>query len=355
MLETGSMRLNKKKAELLEKMIEEWKQEGIITAEQADKLRKSYSTIAFDWKQLAQYSFWIAVICFVIAIGALAADNMLMEVISSFVERIFYAGDQIKAVVFLIMATALYYWAWRRSRDNPHLLYSNEIYYLMGVFSTIISTIFFYKSLAFDTTYLESILMVSTVFYAVIGLICNSKMVWTFSLLALGGWFGAETGYRADWQAYFLGMNYPLRFVIFGLILFVAGKSFKQLERLRQFHNITYVMGLWYLFIALWLLSIFGNYGSLSDWYAVEQNQLLGWAGLMALFSIGAIVYGLKFDDTTTRIFGITFLIINLYTRYVEYLWDALHTAAFFSILALSFWLIGQRAEQIWHVGSGKT
>lgn len=346
------MRLNKKKAELLEKIIAEWEQEGIITPEKAQKLRESYTTIAFDWKQLAQYSFWIAVICFIIAIGALAADKMLMKVISSFIEQIFYAGDQIKALVFLIIASMLYYWAWHRSKTHPHFLYSNEIYYLIGVFATIISTIFFYKSLAFDTSYLESILMASTIVYAFIGLLCNSKMVWTFSLLALGGWFGAETGYHPDWQAYFLGMNYPLRFVFFGLILFMAGKSFKRLERLRGFYNITYVIGLWYLFIALWMLSIFGNYGSLTDWYAVEQKQLLGWAGLMALFSVGAIIYGLKFDDATTRIFGITFLIINLYTRYVEYLWDALHTAAFFSILALSFWVIGQRAEQIWHLGS---
>jgi hypothetical protein len=51
-----------------------------------------------------------------------------------------------------------------------------------------------------------------------------------------------------------------------------------------------------------------------------------------------------------TRGFGLTFLFINLYTRYFEYFWNTLHKAIFFALLAISFWFIGSRAEKIWNI-----
>jgi hypothetical protein len=53
-----------------------------------------------------------------------------------------------------------------------------------------------------------------------------------------------------------------------------------------------------------------------------------------------------------TRGFGITFIFINLYTRFFEYFWEGTHKAIFFAILAISFWYLGSRAEKIWHLDS---
>jgi hypothetical protein len=82
-------------------------------------------------------------------------------------------------------------------------------------------------------------------------------------LLSLGSWFGTETGYMSGWGAYYLGMNFPLRFVLFGGALIGLSLLFKRYAHFRDFAHSTYVMGLLYLFIALWILSIFGNYGDL--------------------------------------------------------------------------------------------
>ena len=57
--------------------------------------------------------------------------------------------------------------------------------------------------------------------YGAIGYIARSGLVWLFFLLALGNWFGAETGYVSGWGAYWLGMNYPIRFVLFGGALLI--------------------------------------------------------------------------------------------------------------------------------------
>ena len=92
------------------------------------------------------------------------------------------------------------------------------------------------------------------------------------------------------------------------------------------------------------------NYDGIDDWCYARQIELLHWGLLFALVAIAAIVYGLKCDDYTSRAFGITFLFINLYTKYFEFFWDATHKAVFFLILAVSFWVIGSRAEKVWNL-----
>jgi len=51
------------------------------------------------------------------------------------------------------------------------------------------------------------------------------------------------------------------------------------------------------------------------------------------------------------RGFGLTFIFINLYTRFFEHFWNHLHKAIFFTLLAVSFWYLGTRAERIWNLG----
>jgi uncharacterized membrane protein len=160
---------------------------------------------------------------------------------------------------------------------------------------------------------------------------------------------------------YFLGMNYPLRFVLFGALLTLLGiagerawiagsgaESPKPLDRLISLSAETKVIGLLNLFVALWILSIFGNYGDLVAWERVRQYELFHWSVLFGAAAIAAIGYGLKHDDAVLRGFGLVFLLINLYTRFFEYFWDSLHKAAFFAVLAVSFWYLGSKAEAIW-------
>ena len=106
------------------------------------------------------------------------------------------------------------------------------------------------------------------------------------------------------------------------------------------------------MFIALWIMSIFGNYGDAESWQRAKQIELFHWSILFAAASIASVYHGIKYDDGMTRGFGITFIFINLYTRFFEYFWEGTHKAIFFSILAISFWYLGSRAEKIWHLDS---
>jgi hypothetical protein len=174
-----------------------------------------------------------------------------------------------------------------------------------------------------------------------------------FFLLALGNWFGAETGYVSGWGAYWLGMNYPIRFVLFGGALLALCYGAQSLLRQRQLFTVSKAMGLTYLFIALWILSIFGNYDA-DSWYNVSQARLLPWGLLFAAAAGVCIFISLKTDDGMLRGFGLTFLAINLYTRFFEFFWNGMHKVLFFLILAVSLAVIGRYAERIWHAGNVK-
>jgi len=128
--------------------------------------------------------------------------------------------------------------------------------------------------------------------------------------------------------------------------------AFKQWRNRSDFLSLTRAIGLLYLFVALWIMSIFGNYGDAESWQRAKQIELFHWSILFAAASIASIYHGIKHDDGMTRGFGITFIFINLYTRFFEYFWEGTHKAIFFSILAISFWYLGSRAEKIWHLDS---
>jgi uncharacterized membrane protein len=143
-------------------------------------------------------------------------------------------------------------------------------------------------------------------------------------------------------------MNYPVRFIFFGGALLALCWLLRKTLARRHLYTTSKAMGLTYLFVALWIMSIFGNY-DIDSWYASSRAALLPWALLFAVAAVICIYISLKTDDGMLRGFGLTFLAINLYTRYFEYFWDGMHKVLFFLILAVSLAAIGRYAERIWH------
>lgn len=344
----SNMKVSKKEAAFLEQAIKYWQGKQLIDAQQADKLRSSLNTSGFDWQGLAFYAFLFAITCIIISMIALLADKWLMQLLETVVE----APDGYKSLFFGLAAAGLFYAGLKRRKTSPQKVYSNEALFLFGVMS--VATCLGYLGALLDNTHYSLVILAATALYGVLGIWFPSRLVWIFALISLGAWFGTETGYVTNWSDYFMGMNYPLRFVFFGLALTAGSFVLKWHPATQPFFNTSYFLGLLYLFVSLWLLSIFGNYGSLESWYAVKQVSLIWWSVLMAAVSVASILYGLKFDNEPAREMGVTFLFINLYTRYFEYGWEHLHATLFFAILALSFWLIGKKAEKIWALGMDK-
>ena len=182
----------------------------------------------------------------------------------------------------------------------------------------------------------------------------DSRLIWVFALFAFGSWLGAETGYRSGWGAYYLGMNYPMRFVLLGLLLCGLSVLFKRNDlwsRLAAFERSTLSVGLLYLFISLWILSIFGDYGDMTSWYQARHMELFHWSLLFGAAACATIWLGVKDDDAMLRGYGLVFLGLNLYTRFFEWFWDSLNKGLFFIIVGLSLWVLGAHAERLWNLG----
>lgn len=342
----AKLNLDKQESDFLDNSIRHWESEGIVDNETAEKLRKSYEVKGFDWRRLAQYSFWVALACGIIAIASLIIDDNVIN----WLKKLYDTPDILISIISGSLAAMFFFLGNKMKKEHPERIFSNEALIFLGVLFTASCIAFLGKTFDRGTGHFSILFLISVLIYGIMARKFNSRLIWAFALISLGSWFGTETGYQTDWSYYFLGMNYPLRFVLFGALLVAFSSAMRKMHKLDYFRELTYIIGLLYLFISLWLLSIFGNFGTLEDWLKVKQVELFYWGIISIVISLAFTFYGLRRKDEIAREFGITFLLINLYTKYFEYLWDVTDKTIFFSILAVSFWLLGRKAEKIWNV-----
>jgi hypothetical protein len=344
------MKVDKSQAQAINSALIHWQKRGLIDNKLKASLASDIEIMSFDWSKLAKYSLWVSLICLIISLSAVLLDEYLLKLLQS----LFNASHILKFIGFSLLSAVIFWLGFKRRSIKPEKVYTNEAILFLGVLSTAQAVYQLGKMLDTGSGHFSLLLLLSFFIYSLIGFCFRSNLVWLFAILSLGSWMGAETGYMSGWGMYFLRMNYPLRFLLLGMIITFAALALEKQEKFSYFFSTTLAMGLLYLFISTWIMSIFGNYGDITVWKKVKQIELFHWSILFALFACGAIYHGLKYGNGMTRGFGLTFLFINLYTRFFEFFWDATHKAIFFAILALSFWVIGSKAEKIWHLGEGK-
>ncbi|WP_202951402.1 DUF2157 domain-containing protein [Desulfocurvibacter africanus] len=344
------MKTNRKHACVIRNALEHWNRAGLLDDTTALALQQDIEVIPFDWKRLAKYSFWIALVCIVTAIGAAIADDVLIALL----ESLFDAPYIIKFLGMSGLSGAIYWFGIMRRKAHPHKVFSNEAILFLGVLATAGAIYQLGRTFDSGSGHFSILLLLSFLVYGLLGFFFRSNLVWLFALISLGSWMGTETGYVSGWGAYYLGMNYPLRFVLFGAVLCAVALTLEKKGWFAHLSRSTLAMGLLYLFIALWIMSIFGNYGDMDSWERIKQIELFHWSLLFGLVAAGSIYHGLRYENGMTKGFGITFLLINLYTRFFEHFWDATHKAVFFGLLGISLWLLGCRAEKIWYLGEQK-
>lgn len=340
------MKIDQEKSEFLDEMLEHWKAERLLSEDDVRRLKNSYETKSFDWRRLAQYSFWIAMACGVISLGALLIDKDIL----TYLEKLYDTPDILISLLSAATAGVLYYYSFKRKKTHTTQVFSNDAMVFSAVMLTANAIAYLGKSIGKGDANYPLLILFSVFVYGCLAFVFRSRLIWIFVLISLGAWYGTETGYLSRWDMYFAGMNYPLRFVVFGFVLTGAALLLRKVKAFALFQPATYICGMIYLFVSLWLLSVFGNYGDLDEWASVRQLDMFYWAIISAALCTISIFVGLKYRDDVAREFGITFLFLNLYTRYFEYFWDSWHKALFFCVLAASFWIIGRRAEKIWNL-----
>ncbi|MEG1210412.1 MAG: DUF2157 domain-containing protein [Leclercia sp.] len=338
------MKVTRKQERVIRRALAEWQQEGALSADDHQRLSGTLRRVSLDWQRLSRYAFWTALACAMIALGSLFADSELIARIAELLAFSSVARIGLPA----LLAALLYVWGFSRQRRETQWHYSTEAVLFLGVLFTAIALWQLGERLDNGSGHIAPLFLAGCAVYGLVGYIGRSGLVWLFFLLSLGNWFGAETGYMSGWGAYWLGMNYPVRFIFFGGALLALCLGLRGILQQRNLYTTSKAMGLTYLFIALWIMSIFGNY-DIDNWYGTTRTALLPWALLFAVAAVVCIYISLKTDDGMLRGFGLTFLAINLYTRYFEYFWDGMNKVLFFLLLAVSLAVIGRYAERIWH------
>ncbi|MBE8719889.1 DUF2157 domain-containing protein [Sphingobacterium pedocola] len=337
--------LSKQEIEVVQEVLDHWQEQGLLEQSKVTELKDNIGEKGFEWKTMARYAFWVALASLVFAVVSLFSDDALVK----FVERFYETPNLVFCVLFGALAALFYVLGFRNKKRFPEKTFSNETLMLAGSFATAACIGFFGQVVDRNTSHFTILFLLSIVIYGILSVKLQSKLIWIFTLVALGIWFATETAYHSDWGFRFWGMNYPLRFTIFGILLTVfAIWGQPRVPVLQPLHSTSYVVGLLYTMIALWCLSIFGNYSDFAAWTEVRQYEIFYWGLLGITLSLGLALYGMKVKDNVSRDIGFMFFLLNLYTRFVEYLWDNINRTVFFLILAVSFWFVGRWSEKIW-------
>ena len=115
--------LRKKQARFLNEVIQHWGEEALIDDATKGRLTNSIEVRPFDWKKLAEYSFWISIICIIISLVAVVADEALIH----FVEQFFSASNLMLCLTFGVIAGGFYYWGYVSGPANePYSVNGNE-------------------------------------------------------------------------------------------------------------------------------------------------------------------------------------------------------------------------------------
>jgi len=323
---------------LLTDTITQWVKNGNIDdakgKELIDTLEKPQSTS----QQIAQYFFFIALSCILLAFAAIFIDDKFLEKL----KQHFSLTNLFIAIAFTIFAAAWFVFLHKKKTTFRNV--SFEVFAVIGGLLTVTAITYYCKEFGFGPKYTSMLALTSVGVFSLSAWI-RSYTLWIAGILALMGWFGAFS----TWLSFgdlFLGMNYPVRFSVFGLLIIALSFLQKQITSISFTQRITYIAGLIIFFTAIWGVSIFGNYDSLDKWAAVRQTQVIFYAILFAIAGVASFLLGIKYKDNVARDIGVIALLANLYTRYFEYFWDNTNKGLFFLILAVSFWFIGKRLEK---------
>jgi len=125
------------------------------------------------------------------------------------------------------------------------------------------------------------------------------------------------------------------------------------LSRYRGFAKIWISVGLFLGEMALWLLSIFGNFELIDGpWYKAGIGELILFNGLWALLNVALIFAGSRLSFRMLTGYGATFLIIQVYTLFFTHLAEGFGVVgsaftAGLSALVLAFVLEKRRRNRV--------
>lgn len=324
---------------LLRAELDQWLREGSLTPVQHAELAERCSVQAWDWHSLGR---WFSIF------GGVSVAAGLYQLLS---EAEFFTLPHLAAVLMAALAL-LFTGAWVLKKQGYQ--WPPRTLQLLGGIDLIALSFVIGMIFSSGSGNWPALLLVDLVVLLVLSYALNNILLLVLSTVVFFTWFGGVTGYDASWGAYWFGMNYPLRFLGAAVVIAGAGALHYQAEAAwlasyRGFAKVWISCSLFLAEMALWLLSIFGNFGDMDGpWHEAASGELLLFNALWALGNAALLVAGTRWRFTMLRGYAVTFLAIQGYTLYFTQVAPALgfwlgSLLAGGSVLALVVWLERRR------------
>ncbi len=313
-----------KKDRIIRQELRQWLDDSLISQELYDSLSSRYREGSWDVSVIIRWA---------LILGAIMLGIGLVSFFLAIIESM-----ALVAIVLTLLCGASYYFGLSMTSRAGGRYYPKSGNALIAVACLLLCGDIFVIASFFseDSGHWPSLLLIATALYFGIAYLHKNTLVLVFALIGLATWFGTESGYMSGWGAYFLGLNYPMRFALVSPFVVLFGYLHQRLRLFdapESFVKAYYSIGLLYVNLSLWIMSIFGNYGDIDIWRSASQWELLVFSLIWGIADVVILVIGSRFQNRMFTGYAIVFLILNLYTRYFEFFWDEMHKSLFFIVL----------------------
>lgn len=282
------------------------RREGLITAAKYDELHSQYAQQTWDFSALGR---WFGIF------GATSAAGGLFILGS----KLFELTLENLAIALGMFIPLCFYLAFRFG--NKGLTWTRRSLELLAALALIGLTFTFGLIFSSGSGNWPALLLIDLLILLPLAYLLRNVLLLILTVIVFFTWFGGVTGYMSGWGAYFFGMNYPLRFLLAGLLMIGMAVIHRQAEtdRLKSYEGFFKVWlsgGVFFSEMALWLMSLFGNYGRIFSYYLQSAAELFLFNALWAGFNVALLVVGARQGLRMLRGYAMTFLLIQAYTLY---------------------------------------
>jgi len=287
------MKLNRKQKETTAQLIDWWEEQGLLSENQAPRLKESIELKTINWKKVAEYLMGMAVISVIVAFLTLVADEWILDLF----ERRFEISDVAIFVLLLLLTVFFYIVGWRLHRQPQRYSLSRETILLMG-------SLAFGGALNYSGKFLQLtgfteifLVLIFAIHAFAVSRYFNSIVFSIIGWLGVMLWLGLESGRQCSWSGSWLGMNTAFRYLLFALVPLLTGIIFSTKKTLAAFAKVSERTGWLFFWLSLWGLALFGNHHSWASWNEASAASLLPWGLLMAVISIALWIAGRQQDN----------------------------------------------------------
>jgi hypothetical protein len=282
------------------------RREGLLDASTYGELRALYPSGRWDFSSLSRWFLIFGAIAFISGVAILGAT-------------IFEPTLPKLAMLLGVLIVGCFYTGWvLRTRSMTWTKRSLELVGGIAVIGLSFTLGIIFSS---GSGNWPALLLIDMLILLPLAYLLRNVLLVILNLIVFFAWFGGVTGYISGWGAYFFGMNYPMRFLIAGISMASFGLVHRGAEqqRLRAYDGFFKVWlsgGIFFSEMSLWLMSLFGNYGSIFNSHLESAGELFLFNAMWAGANVGLLQLGSQYQLRMLRGYAMTFLLIQAYTIY---------------------------------------